>query len=249
MFTGLVQALGTLQSLSTDRLQITCLAQTAHRILSDLAIGDSISVDGACLTVVEILSQGFSAAVSPETLQRTTLGSSISNNRIVNLETSLRVGSKLGGHFVTGHVDGIGCLQKSVQTANAWEMHFTAPDRLKPLWMQHIAPYIVSKGSITINGVSLTVADCDSTGLEFKVAVIPHTFQETNLSRLKPGSWVNLEGDILSKYVEKLLRSGRLNLSSAPNQKGDSERSETSDLTALWGDAITPDFLTEHGYY
>ena len=229
-------------------MQISCLAQTAQQILSDLAIGDSISVDGACLTVVEIFSQGFSAAVSPETLQRTTLGFSASSNNIVNLETSLRVGSKLGGHFVTGHVDGIGCLQKSVQTANAWELHFTAPDRLKSLWMDRIAPYIVPKGSITINGVSLPVSDCDPIGIGFKVAVIPHTFQETNLSRLKPGSWVNLEGDILGKYVEKLLRSGQLSPSIAPNRNGDSELSENTDFTAFWGDTITPDFLAEHGY-
>lgn len=234
MFTGLVQALGTVQPLGADQLQISCAAEDCSAILHDLALGDSVAVDGICLTVVEILNRGFVATASPETLRRTTLGRQLQTEARVNLETSLRVGSKLGGHFVTGHVDGIGCFQESVQTATSWEMTFSVPS-------QQIARYIVPKGSIAINGVSLTVAECDPAGTWFKVAVIPHTYDRTNLHYLNPGSLVNLEGDILGKYVEKFLRFGSGSyLAEAPT------RDETA-APANW-DNITPAFLAEHGY-
>jgi riboflavin synthase len=139
-------------------------------------IGDSVAVDGVCLTVEQILPEGFLATASPETLQRTTLGRRIQTKTNVNLETSLRVGSKIGGHFVTGHVDGIGCLFESIIVANSWEMTFSAPSSLEDQWNAHIARYIVGKGSIAVNGISLTVADCDASGSWFKVAVIPHTY-------------------------------------------------------------------------
>jgi riboflavin synthase len=221
MFTGLIQALGSLQSLQNDRLQITYVSGATDQILQDLAIGDSVAVDGVCLTVVEILAKGFIADASPETLRRSTLGQSI--NQYVNLETSLRVGSKLGGHFVTGHVDGVGYLQESVQTATSWEMTFTANDL-------QVARYILSKGSIAVNGVSLTVSTCSSEGDWFTVAVIPHTYEETNLHLLRPGSAVNLEGDILGKYVEKFLRAGGISTNNP------------------LGEGISPAFLAEHGY-
>jgi len=216
VFTGLVQARGTLKPFGENQLQIE---SESHSILQDLALGDSVAVDGVCLTVEKILPASFVVAVSPETLRRTTLGRQLLAQGRVNLETSLRVGSKLGGHFVTGHVDGTGCLQESVSTATSWEMSFTAT-------AAEVSRYIVSKGSIAINGVSLTVAECNSTGTWFKIAVIPHTFAETNLRDLGLGSWVNLEGDILGKYVEKFLRSGQL--------------PSTGE--------ITPSFLAEHGY-
>jgi len=218
VFTGLIQGLGTLRSLGADKLEITCSLPQSGLILPDLAIGDSVAVDGVCLTVVEIRADGFVADASPETLHRSTLG--LVEGAWVNLEPSLRVGSKLGGHFVTGHVDGIGHLQESVQTAIAWEMTFTcdAP----------VACYILSKGSIAINGISLTVANCNPEGTRFTVAVIPHTYAETNLHLLHPGSPVNLEGDLLGKYVEKFLRSGA----------GYGTPSES----------LTPTFLAEHGY-
>ncbi|MCL1464622.1 riboflavin synthase [Argonema galeatum] len=222
MFTGLIQSLGTIQLQGNDNLRITCAGNTADQILQDLAIGDSVAVDGVCLTVVEILPVGFVATASPETLRRTTLEQRHSEDAWVNLETAVRVGSKLGGHFVTGHVDGIGCVQAVEQTANSWEIGFTAPES--------VARYIVPKGSIAVNGVSLTVADCDSAGTWFKVAVIPHTFAQTNLYHLKTGSWVNLEGDILGKYIEKLVRSGSSGMTATP-------------------DEITPGFLIEHGYF
>ena len=150
MFTGLIQALGTMRSLSGDAYQITCTSKDKDVILRDLAIGDSVAVDGVCLTVVEILPQGFTAAASPETLRRTTLEQQIGDG-FVNLETSLRVGSKLGGHFVMGHVDGIGSLQEVEQTATSWEMSFTTSES--------IARYIFPKGSIDVNGVIFTISE------------------------------------------------------------------------------------------
>jgi riboflavin synthase len=220
VFTGLIQAVGHLQRLSETDLQIECNHHSP--ILEHLDIGDSVAVDGVCLTVTRLLPAGFVADVSPETLHRTTLGQYGSDAR-VNLEASLRVGSKLGGHFVTGHVDGIGTLESAVETARAWEMEFVVED-----W--RVARYIVPKGSIAVNGISLTVADCNETGTWFTVAVIPHTYQETNLHLLKPGSWVNLEGDILGKYVEKFLQAGN------------------GQLSQLQESPLSSQFLAEHGY-
>jgi riboflavin synthase len=232
VFTGLIQTVGSLTALDAEHVQISC-PQATHLVAS-LEIGDSVAVDGVCLTVTTIQHHGFVAVVSPETLRRSTLGQAggqAGGPLQVNLETSLRVGSKLGGHFVTGHVDGIGTLKAAVATATSWEMTFTADNA--------VARYIVSKGSIAINGISLTVADCDPIGALFTVAVIPHTYAETNLRHLKPGSWVNLEGDILGKYVEKFLRAGPAPIAGS------------SAATSSWDqipDAITSDFLMEHGY-
>ncbi|MCG6133934.1 MAG: riboflavin synthase [Nostoc sp. LLA-1] len=219
MFTGLIQALGTLKPLGGDSWQITCTNQSSDVIMQDLAYGDSVAVDGVCLTVEEILNNGFMATASPETLRRTTLKDEQTQQRYVNLEASLRVGGKVGGHFVMGHVDGIGQLVAAAQTASSWEITFTAPEA--------IARYIVPKGSIAVNGISLTVAAYEPELSQFTVAVIPLTYAETNLSSLVSGSWVNLEGDILGKYVEKFLNPGKQNLAK---------------------DMITPGFLAEHGY-
>lgn len=234
MFTGLVATIGTLHLLSDQLVQISCTT-AAEKILPDLAIGDSVSVDGICLTVTELLPNGFTAAISPETVSRTILQWSAGSS-CVNLEPSLRVGSKLGGHFVTGHIDGIGYLEASVQTANAWEMSFQVTDL-------RVSRYIVPKGSIAVNGVSLTVAECNATGTWFKVAVIPHTYAETNLHALQPGSPVNLEGDVLGKYVEKFLR-----LNAAADET-DSMAVEAFETTMHPSSAtVTPAFLAEHGY-
>jgi riboflavin synthase len=216
VFTGLIQSLGTIEFQSGDRITITCTQPTANLILKDLEIGDSVAVDGICLTVEEIQPSGFLATASPETLSRTRLGWGKLEYNCVNLETSLRVGSKLGGHFVTGHIDGVGCLQTVEQTANSWEMSFSAP--------RSIARYIVPKGSITVNGVSLTIAESNTDGTWFKVAVIPHTYAQTNLYLLQNSHHVNLEADILGKYVEKLLNFGKT------------------------PETITPEFLAENGY-
>lgn len=200
MFTGLVETLGLISVAGKDEFKIA--PQTP---LKNLAIGDSVSVDGVCLTVEEIIGNNFVATASPETLKRTILGQVIDTSSYVNLETSLKAGGKIGGHFVTGHIDGLGCLIESINTNKAWEMIFSFPPNMSEQWHKYIARYIVSKGSIAVNGISLTVADCDLGGNWFKTAVIPHTYKETNLSLLKIGDLVNIEGDILGKYVEKLL--------------------------------------------
>lgn len=202
-------------------------------MLRDLELGDSVAVDGVCLTVTQILPLGFVAAASPETLSRTTLGRK-AGSTYANLETSLRVGSKLAGHFVTGHVDGMGQLEALVQVDNSWEMSFVVSDT-------HASRYIVPKGSIAINGISLTVADCNTTGSWFKVAVIPLTYAETNLRYLQPGNWVNLEGDILGKYVEKFLR---LDVASYPARS--TELKKTLAIERV--EDLTANFLAEHGY-
>jgi riboflavin synthase len=228
MFTGLVQSLGNLRLLTEDRLEIICSSSVTELLLTDLAIGDSVAVDGACLTVEQILSQGFIATVSPETLDRTTIGQKNRTSTCVNLETSLRVGGKLGGHFVTGHIDGIGRLVSATATATSWELRFAAPQSLTEQWSSYLSRYLVSKGSIAVNGVSLTIADCDPGGNWFTVAVIPHTYTHTNLSQLQPDTWVNLEADILGKYVEKLM---------LPQHANSRQR-----------EIITPDFLVANGY-
>jgi len=226
MFTGLIRTTATLRLLGHNLAQIVCTGYLPEVISEGLELGDSVAVDGICLTVTEIQARGFVATVSPETLSRTTLNSE-SGEVYVNLEPSLKVGSKLGGHFVTGHIDGVGYLEASVQTENSWEMSFQVPDT-------KVARYIVSKGSIAVNGVSLTIATCNSVGSWFKVAVIPLTYAETNLQYLQPGSPVNLEGDVLGKYVEKFLRLG--NPAVEP----------VTSLQTLSG--MTDGFLAEHGY-
>lgn len=217
MFTGLIQSLGKLTHLDDNHLKIECPAETCDRLLHDMEIGDSISVDGVCLTVETALANGFVATASPETLSRSTLGA-LADNAVVNLESSLRVGSKIGGHFVTGHVDGLGMLEATVETATSWELKFSVRS-------EQVARYIVPKGSIAVNGISLTVAECGERGDWFTVAVIPVTYGETNLQYLGPNQGVNLEGDILGKYAERFLRL----------------ESQTTPEVSL-------DFLTEHGY-
>ena len=210
-----------------------------------MEIGDSIAVNGICLTVTKILSDSFWAAVSPETLDRTILGQSRSQD-VVNLESSLRVGSKIGGHFVTGHIDGVGYFRSATQTANSWEMRFAVTD-------PRVARYIVSKGSIAVNGISLTIADCDSAGAWFTVAVIPLTYEETNLKHLTADRPVNLEGDVLGKYVEKFLRLDTSGASAHHTQALGALSSMTNyeDQDSTRGGAtadVTAAYLAEHGY-
>jgi riboflavin synthase len=224
VFTGLIQALGTLQFPDHDKLKILC-THGAEALLTDIALGDSIAVNGVCLTVETLVPHGFIATASPETLNRSALGlAKTQSNPRVNLESSLRVGSKIGGHFVTGHVDGTGTCVEVVQTDNAWEISFQVNH-------PQVARYIVPKGSITVDGISLTVAQCSSSGDWFQVAVIPVTYQETNLQYLTSGTQVNLEGDILGKYVDKLLQVGKAT---------DPDNAQASDLSL--------NFLAQHGY-
>ncbi|MEO0933094.1 MAG: riboflavin synthase [Cyanobacteria bacterium J06641_2] len=229
MFTGIIQALGKMKPLGGDSWQISSSDSSWSVIIQDLAHGDSVAVDGVCLTVEDVTKDGFIATASPETLRRTILSEVANQQRYVNLETSLRVGSKVGGHFVTGHVDGMGKLISAEQTATSWEMTFEA--------LSKVDRYIVPKGSIAINGISLTVAEYEPENCQFKVAVIPVTYAETNLRDLIPGSLVNLEGDILGKYVEKFIYFGK--------EKNKENSSVSSDSTQ---NEVTPTFLAEHGY-
>ncbi|MGL6341706.1 MAG: riboflavin synthase [Waterburya sp.] len=228
MFTGLIQSLGSIESDNQNTFKISLLGEHDNLIMSDLAIGDSVAVDGVCLTVETILEKGFVATASPETLERTTVGNRDNTAKYVNLETSLRMGSKIGGHFVTGHIDGIGCLVESVPTDTSWLVRFGMPTGMNEQWQERIGRYLVAKGSIAVNGISLTIADCADDGSWFTAAVIPHTYSETNLSYLQPGNLVNLESDILGKYVDQLI-AHRLPTASQP-------------------EAISLSFLAEHGY-
>lgn len=219
MFTGLIQSLGQIEHCDRRQIAIRC-----PDLRDKLVLGDSVAVNGVCLTVAKIQTSGFVADVSPETLNRSNLGEKDSTP--VNLELALAVGDRLGGHFVTGHIDGIGTLRESKMQGGAWEISFET--------VSSVGRYIVFKGSVTVNGVSLTVADCNEDGTSFSVAVIPHTYQNTNLSHLKSGSKVNLESDVLGKYVERFLRLDR----QANNQPNRNPKEKE----------ITADFLAEHGW-
>jgi riboflavin synthase len=183
VFTGLVREVGTVRSLAGSRLVIeTSIAAE---------LGDSIAVDGVCLTVVATGGGTVAFDAVPETLSRTSLGE-LAAGAGVNLEPALRVGDALGGHYVQGHVDGVGAF-RGIADSLHW---FDAPPE--------IVRYVVEKGSVAVQGTSLTVAATDDSG--FAVALIPHTLEVTTLGRLEPGAHVNLEADVLAKYVEKLTR-------------------------------------------
>jgi riboflavin synthase len=184
MFTGIVEELGAVESVAGDRVRIA-----ATRVLEDAGIGDSIAVDGCCLTVVALGGGWWEADVSEETRKRTTLGERGAGDP-VNLERPVRVQDRLGGHIVQGHVDGVG------------EIVDPAPD-LRVAMPSELLRYVVEKGSITVDGVSLTVVDVLDDG--FTVAVIPHTSAVTTLGRKGRGELVNLEVDVTVKYVERLL--------------------------------------------
>ena len=181
MFTGLVEEVGTVRSMEDGRLVVE------SSIAAEL--GDSIAVDGVCLTVVAADGETLAFDAVPETLARTSLGD-LASGAGVNLEPALRVGDALGGHYVQGHVDGVGTF-RGVDDGLHW---FDAPPEINR--------YVVEKGSIAVQGTSLTVAGIDDAG--FAVALIPHTLEATTLGRLEPGARVNLEADVLAKYVEKL---------------------------------------------
>ncbi len=189
MFTGLIEEVGYIAAQQGEQLTVRCQA-----VLAEIALGDSMAVDGVCLTVVQFQAVAFTAQVSDETLRRSHLGSRTPGS-MVNLERSLRAGGKIGGHFVSGHSDGVGKLEVRRQVGPFWEMTFSAPTTCQA--------YLAPKGSIAVNGVSLTIASCTET--TFTVAVIPYSLEQTNLIALQTGETVNLEGDILAKYVERLL--------------------------------------------
>ena len=194
MFTGIIAALGQLQDKQPHAGDIRLHITSGKLDLSDVAIGDSIAVSGTCLTAIELATNGFWADVSGETLTRTVLGN-LQIGDAVNLEKSLTPTTSLGGHMVSGHVDGIGEISQLYQDARSWRLHIKAPPNL--------ARYIAEKGSICVDGISLTVNGV--AGAEFDLNIIPHTLQETTIKDYQVGRKVNLEVDIIARYLERLL--------------------------------------------
>ncbi len=193
MFTGIIEELGEISNLEKHaggaRIKIS-----AEVVTENTAEGDSIAVNGVCLTALDIKADGFSADVSGETLNRTTLGK-LSVGAKVNLERAVTVSTRLGGHIVQGHVDACGKFLEAMQTGGFWTVRILFP--------KEIGQYLVYKGSISVEGISLTIADLAEDS--FAIAVIPKTWELTNLSALKGGDAVNLEADVIAKYVERIM--------------------------------------------
>jgi riboflavin synthase len=207
MFTGIIEEVGAVSRRAGSRLEI--LAET---VIEDASLGDSIAVDGACLTVSELKDNGFVVDVSPETYDRTTLGR-LQAGHAVNLERAMKAGGRFGGHFVLGHVDGVGKVDKVEDQGDFSVWHFRAPDE--------VACYLTPKGSVTIDGISLTVVD--PVGDRFSVAIIPTTLKETTLAMKRAGEPVNMEADMIGKHIYHFMRNNR-------------------------DTGITRDFLARHGY-
>jgi riboflavin synthase len=196
MFTGIIQAVGHISASKPlqDGLRLTISCKDLS--LNDVNIGDSIAVNGACLTAVDLNLNAFSVDVSRETINCT---EGLQQGAEVNLEKAMRLSDRLGGHLVSGHVDGVGEVMKFEQLGESWLLVVRAPDALKK--------YIARKGSITINGVSLTVNEVE--GNTFNVNLIPHTIHVTTLKHLKASSRVNLEVDMIARYVERMMTAAK----------------------------------------
>ncbi|MGM0593706.1 MAG: riboflavin synthase [Pseudomonadota bacterium] len=218
MFTGIIEALGSVAAIAPQGGQMRIRLNTGGLDLADVALGDSIAVNGVCLTVVSLSAAGFSADVSAETLRH----SSFSELRVgspVNLEKALTPTTRLGGHLVSGHVDGVGVLLERQAAGDSVQLRLRAPDNL--------ARYIARKGSITVDGVSLTVNEVE--GAHFTLNIVPHTLAETTLAGCVSGQRFNLEVDLLARYLERLLLGER---AAEPSGAGISEA-----------------FLAEHGFF
>lgn len=215
MFTGIIEEMGSIVSVnrSTKSAEITI---RASKILSDVKLGDSIATNGVCLTVTRFTKDAFTVDVMPETMRKSNL-ENLSKGDLVNLERALRMGDRLGGHMVSGHVDGLGTIKSKIQEENAIWVTITAP--------ASILRYVISKGSIAIDGISLTVAHVDAES--FKVSIIPHTKDETTLLKKNVHDLVNLECDLVGKYIEKFLVG-----STAEPEKN----------------TLTMDYLKQHGF-
>jgi len=198
MFTGIIEGAGKIESLDRGeeggKLRVELSA--APEVARGMKLGDSIAVNGCCLTVVEFDSKSFSADLSGETLRRTSFGEKKAGD-VVNLERPLAAGARLGGHFVQGHVDGVGRITRLVPEGENWWLAVRVPDNLRR--------YVAEKGSIAVDGISLTVAAWRDGVAD--IAVIPFTYRETSVRSLVPGDAVNLETDILAKYVESLIET------------------------------------------
>ncbi len=217
MFTGIIEEIGRVRFLKKagDSAQMSL---EARAILEDIHIGDSISVSGACLTVVEAISNAFTVDISPETLSATTLGE-IKPGDPVNLERAIKAGGRFGGHMVSGHVDGVGALLRKTEQGNAQVLTFSAPGEILEI--------SVPKGSMAVDGVSLTINEIGEES--FSVAVIPHTVRMTTLGARGIGCRVNLESDLIGKYIQRILSRRDEGRQSAPGK-------------------IDLGFLSEHGF-
>ncbi len=194
MFTGIIEAVGTILSMQSKGLDISLRIQSGKLDLADVKLGDSIATNGVCLTVVALPGDGYVADLSVETLKR----SSFADARVgqkVNLEKALMPTSRLGGHLVSGHVDGVGSVVASTPQGRAVDYWIEAPAEL--------ARYIAEKGSITVDGISLTVNGVD--GARFRLTIVPHTTQETTIAQWSVGTRVNLEVDVIARYLERLI--------------------------------------------
>ena len=216
MFTGIIEAIGEIVELQPRGGDLRLRVHTGKLDLHDVVLGDSIAVNGVCLTAVELPGDGFWADVSGETLARTGIGS-LKKGSPVNLEKALTPTTRLGGHLVSGHVDGIGVVQERWQDARSARFRIEAPAAL--------AKYIAEKGSICVDGTSLTVNAVN--GAEFELNIVPHTLQETIMDTYQKGTRVNLEVDLLARYLERLM---------------------LGDRAAQAGTVLTHAFLAEHGF-
>ena len=203
MFTGIIEETGKIISVGAGRIAVQ-----AGKVLEGTKIGDSIAVNGVCLTVTTMTSSEFTADVMPETLSRTNLGS-LGKGSCVNLERAMAADGRFGGHIVSGHIDGTGTVSRLEKDGNAVWVYITAPGSILNL--------IIEKGSIAIDGISLTVVKVNA--VEFAVSVIPHTGEETTLLGKKAGDMVNLENDVIGKYVQKLMGLGRAEGSSSQAER------------------------------
>lgn len=213
MFTGLVEEVGQIREarpLENGR----ALRIAATTVLDDLALGDSVAINGVCLTVTAIHEDGFEVQAIATTLERTTLGEMVEGRRI-NLERAMKLGDRLGGHIVQGHVDGVGEVKSITPRGELVLIDFTTPEEVSSVTVLH--------GSITLDGISLTVNDLPAPGV-VQVSIIPYTWSHTSLSDLQVGARVNLEGDVIGKYVRRLL---------GPPVGGESEAG--ADLLRPWG--------------
>jgi len=195
MFTGIIEEVGEVVQVQ-DNGNFRTIAVAGNTVFEDLRTGSSIAVNGVCLTVRTLADRTFTAELSRETLDRTSLGN-LKKSTVVNLERPMRADSRFGGHIVQGHVDGLGHIRRFERQGDAWNLEVEYPETDKR--------YLVQKGSITVDGISLTVAALLGSNI-FSVAIIPHTFENTNLKTARPNDPVNLEFDVLAKYIESLLK-------------------------------------------
>ena len=194
MFTGIISAIGDIASLEERGGDVRLTIRSGNLNLTDVQLGDSIACNGACLTAVELTGEGFVADVSVETLNLTTIGNWQTGSRI-NMEKAMQATDRFGGHIVSGHVDGIGEVVALEEDARSWRFRLRAP--------REIAKYIAHKGSITVDGTSLTVNIVE--GAEFELNIVPHTMQHTVMGDYQVGTKVNLEVDLVARYLERLL--------------------------------------------